>query len=763
MTINVGQPNNKFDTRVIMHKAADGLRLSHLMRRSWHTKGAFILVLATIASCLVTYSAMSNPSLTGQNRDLVFWLLNVDLILLLLLTSLVARRIVHVWSGRKRGVAGSNLHIRFVLIFSVLVAIPTIIMTVFSALFFHYGIQAWFSHRVQTAIHESQAVAQSYLEEHKEVIRADTLAMANDLSRQSNYFSLNPESLSKALDTQSFFRNLSEAIVITGQKDVIARSALTFTLEYEAPSPYDFSQARLGETILVMNEEQDRVRALVKLDGFRDAYLFVGRMIDPQVLEHLKAAQLASEDYNNLKGRYTEMQITATLLFLVIGLLLLLAAIWSGLLISRELVTPIGELIKAADRIRAGDLTSRLPQDKKRLEEFEYLAASFNRMTQQLQNQRADLVEANRQIDRRRHLTETVLAGVSSGVIGIDGAGNINLANNSAAKLLSASTDDITARHILEIFPQIDELFTRITSDQKISVQGEIEVMSDGAGKRIFFCRISKERMDDANTGFIITFDDITDIQAAQRTSAWSDVARRIAHEIKNPLTPIQLSAERLKRKYLKQIENDPETFAQCTDTIVRHVTDIGRMVDEFSSFARMPEPILKNGNIQKAVEESLFLLRQAHPEITFKLQAEEGVIPNAAFDARQIRQVFTNLIQNSIDAIDDSENGRIEVYIGIKDDDFIYVDIADNGPGFPKDEDITKLTEPYITHKEKGTGLGLAIVKKIMDDHGGRIILGLPSWMPQKDINGAHVVLVFPRHINNSDNNKKATKSKSE
>ncbi len=748
METNIQHSDNRLSIKSVFFKALGGLNFGHIIRRSWQTKLAIILVIASAISCYFTYTAMTSSVSIRENRELVFWLLNTDLVLLLLLISLIARRIVSVWSGRKRGIAGSHLHIRFVYIFSLLVAVPTIIMTVFSALFFHYGIQAWFSQRVQTAINESQAVAQSYLEEHKEVIRSDTMAMANDLNRQADFLLLNSENLSKALDTQTFFRNLSEAIVITSKGKVLGRSSLTFTLEYETPRAYDFSQANAGDVVLTMNNEIDRVRALAQLPGFGDAYLFVGRMIDPQVLQHLKAAQLATEDYNNLQSRYADMQITATLLFVVVGLLLLLAAIWMGLLISRELVNPIGELIKAADRIRAGDLSSRLPDSVKRLEEFDYLAGSFNRMTEQLQSQRSELIEANRQIDRRRHLTETVLAGVSSGVIGVDKDGHINLANQSAAQLLSTSSDNMTGGNILDIFPQIENLLDKIKVEHKKSVQGEIAILSSRAGKRTFLCRISVERLEDFNTGLIITFDDITELQAAQRTSAWSDVARRIAHEIKNPLTPIQLSAERLKRKYLKQIETDPDSFVQCTDTIIRHVTDIGRMVDEFSSFARMPEPVLKSENIEKCIEESLFLLKQAHPEVCFTIQNHIDDT-NVHIDTRQIRQVITNLLQNSIDAIDpENKDGKVDITISNKDDKHIYVAITDNGCGFPTDEDMSKLTEPYITHKAKGTGLGLAIVKKIMEDHGGQITLGTPSWIQEYNIktDGACVVLLFPK-----------------
>ncbi len=737
-TKNDDTDKNPITFTKMLGKAFSGMRPAHLKYRSWRTKVGILLVIASIVSGFLTYAALTKSPPLGDNPDIVIWLLNIDLIILLLLVSLIARRIVSVWSGRKRGLAGSHLHVRLVYIFSILVAVPTITMTIFSVFFFHFGVQAWFSERVQTAINESQAVAQSYLEEHKQVIRADTMAMANDLDRQAGRFILNEKNLSKAIDTQAFFRNLSEAIVINKAGRVLGRSSLTFALEYEKPQDYALSQADQGGVVLTMSNERDRVRALVKLKNMDDSYLFVGRMIDPKVLQHLNAAKLAVEDYDNLQSQYSGMQITVTMIFIVVGFLLLLAAIWSGLLLARQLVNPISELINAADRVRSGDLTSRV-KDTDLLEEFEYLARSFNRMTSQIQSQRDDLIDANRQLEGRRHLIETVLAGVSSGVIGVDNQGVINLANNSAAKLLSQDIDDMTGSYILDIIPELKDL---LKSPKKI-IQGEVPVLSKTLGKRIFLFNISIEVLEENETGLIITFDDITELLSAQRKAAWSDVARRIAHEIKNPLTPIQLSAERLKRKYLNEISSDAETFAQCTDTIIKHVGDIGRMVDEFSSFARMPDPVMREEKLSKQIDESLILSKQAHSDIKFNLINNEGDI-TINLDAQQIRQVMTNLLQNAID----SGSHEIDILIGNYNDE-VFVAITDDGAGFPKDEEIANLTEPYITHKVKGTGLGLAIVKKIMEDHEGGLFLGSPDWLLKQENwhnrGGACVVLTFP------------------
>ncbi len=748
--------NDQTSTRLsfsgMIAKAFSGMHFSRLKYRSWRTKVGILLVILAIISGFITYAALTETPPFGDDPNIVIWLLNIDLILLLLLVSLIARRIVGVWSGRKRGIAGSHLHVRLVYIFSILVAVPTIVMTIFSAFFFHFGVQAWFSQRVQTAINEAEAVAQSYLEEHKQVIRADSLAMANDIARQAERQLLDKTTFSKIVDTQSFFRNLSEAVVINKDGHVLASSSLTFSLQYETPSSFALAQADTGDVVLMMNEERDRVRALVKIKNMKDTYLFAGRMVDPQVLSHLNATKLATEDYNSLQAQYSGMQITVTMIFVVVGLLLLFAAIWLGLLLARELVNPIGELINAADRVRAGDLTSHIA-DGKRLEEFEYLARSFNRMTTQLQSQRQELIDANRQIDRRRQLTETVLAGVSSGVIGVDSSGVINLANASACVLLSKKMDGITGYYILDIIPELKDMLDKVAKRPKKIIQSEIPVQSPTEGKRIFLFKISIEILEEENTGLIITFDDITELQSAQRKAAWSDVARRIAHEIKNPLTPIQLSAERLKRKYLKDIEEGKETFEQCTDTIIKHVGDIGRMVDEFSSFSRMPEPFLKPQNLCKEIEDSLMLSRQAHTDIIFNPIHEQNDI-SVNLDTQQIRQVVTNIIQNAIDSIQGKSSGKaspdkkINILIGIEDDTG-FVAISDSGEGFPKDEDISQLTDPYITHKPKGTGLGLAIVKKIMEDHNGKLYLGTPPWLcahnQWQELQGASIVLSFP------------------
>ncbi|MEZ5813529.1 MAG: PAS domain-containing sensor histidine kinase [Alphaproteobacteria bacterium] len=717
--------------------------------RRWQNAMGLVLILASGVSGIATYAALTETPPFGNDPKTVIWLLNVDLVLLLALVALIAWRLVGVWSGRKRGLAGAHLHVRLVYIFSILAATPAIIMTVFAAVFFHFGVQTWFSERVSTAVNESQAVAEAYLKEHTQTIRADILAMANDLNREAGMLLLNEQAFGQVMQTHSMLRNLSEAIIFDGKGRVLARSDLTFSLEFEDIPYYAMNSANEGEVVLMTGGNEDRVRALVKLDNFVDAYLFVGRMIDPQVLSHLAATKQATEDYATLQDSFSGLQVTLTLIFVVVGLLLMMTAIWLGLVLARQLVTPISTLITTADRVRAGDLSARVP-DQKTLQEFDYLAQSFNRMTKRIQEQQSELIEANRQMDRRRHFTETVLAGVSSGVIGLDQGGVVTVSNASASELLGLDKDDLEGKEIAVLIPEIQGLLERAHQFPDKITQGEIPLVLDEV-RRSFLVRIAVERMGDEETGMILTFDDITELEAAQRKAAWADVARRIAHEIKNPLTPIQLSAERLNKRYLKQIEEDPETFTNCIETIIRHVGDIGHMVNEFSSFARMPEPVLKLENMNKQVEEALALHRQAHGGIGFTLKGAGDGVFFANADAQQIRQAVNNLVQNAVDSIEGGriKKGRIEVFIGQKSGDEFFVAVSDNGPGYPKNEDASNLTEPYVTHKQKGTGLGLAIVKKIMEDHNGRVILGAPEWLRAKpewaEPGGATALLLLP------------------
>lgn len=720
-----------------------------LFRKGWSGKLAVIVMLAITASGFATYAALTDVPPFGNDPNTVIWLLNLDLIFMILLVGLIARRFAKLLSGRKRGLPGSKLHIRLVVIFSIMAAAPAIIMAIFSTFFFHFGVQAWFSDRVRTAVDSAQIVAEAYLGEHQQAIRADVLAMANDLDRQSALYYEDKEKFEGYLETQSFMRNLSEVMLFDSAGKIMARTALTFTLTFEDLPLGMLDQARDGEVVLMTGKYEDRVRALVKLNNFADSFLFVGRMVDPAVISQIDKTRDAASAYSTLAQKNSSLMVTITLIFIVVAMMFLLAATWFGIILARQLVTPIGSLIAASDRVRAGDMSARVLETGQ-IDEFDYLAKSFNRMTMQIEEQRDEVMNANRQLDERRRFTEAILAGATAGIVGVDEKGIIALANSSVSDMFGIAEEKFAGTHISKLMPEVAVLLEQAKAKPSKITQSEITHLSRDMTRRTLLVRIAIEHTGEESQGAVLTFDDITDLQSAQRVSAWADVARRIAHEIKNPLTPIQLSAERLKRKYLKEITSDPETFAECTDTIINHVGDIGRMVSEFSNFARMPEPKMEEENLTAHIRQTLALQKEAHGDIAFRVIDKCGDV-NVMCDAQQIRQAFVNLIQNAVDSIHErGEAAKLDVLITLdKDKENCVVCITDSGLGLPKGEAVARLAEPYVTHKTRGTGLGLAIVKKIMEDHGGRLVMGAPEWLQSLDgwenLGGASVSLILP------------------
>jgi two-component system nitrogen regulation sensor histidine kinase NtrY len=729
--------------------APDG-RLMRFMRfLDGLTQSRRIMVMlgaVALTSCALTYGVMAHR--TG-NINTAYWLLNIDLVLLLLLGTVVARHIVRIWTERQRGIAGAKLHVRLVVIFSVLATIPAILMAVFSSFFLYFGVHAWFNSHVSTAIQESQAVAQAYLQEHQQVMRADILAMANDLNREAIELAQNPRLFNQVVDTQSMLRNLSEAIVIHSSGSVIARSHLSFALEHEMLPDKLLHQADQGDVVLITGDaNSDRIRALVKLDRFFDTYLYVGRLVDAAVLQHMRTTQTAVNEYNTLEKRQTQMQVTATAMFVAVALLLLLAAVWFGLTFSEQLVAPISALILASEKVRMGDMNARVI-DTRSDDEIGMLGRAFNRMTDQLQTQQGALIDANRMLDERRRFTEAILSGASSGVIGLDHEGNITLANVMAEELIRgghAANDDkkLAGRALRDFIPESDDILQKALTQPDRAWPLQLEYAVGTGPRKTVLLRITAEQ---GGQGAVATIDDISALVSAQRKAAWADVARRIAHEIKNPLTPIQLSAERLRRKYLPQIHEDPETFEKCTETIIRQVGDIGHMVNEFSAYARMPVPVKKAENLVTICQDALVLQRQAYPDIGFGFVAAGKEI-KADVDRLQLTQVMTNLLQNAIDSIHDRQqaapgDGRVKVVLEEKDGN-IMMSVEDNGTGLPE-KVRDQILEPYVTTKKKGSGLGLAIVKKIMEDHGGSVVL--EDSVAEEAAQGAKAVIIFPKN----------------
>ena len=712
-----------------LDQASDSVRLERLL--AWTRRPRLVraltiaLVCAAVACGVATYWALSGRPPLLPDPELIRALLLIDLAVLLLLAALIIRRVVALWIARRRGFAGSKLHTRLAALFSIVAVAPAIIVAGFSFLFFDLGLQAWFSKQVQTAIQESVAVAEAYVKEHRSTIRADVLAMAIDLNRLAPQLQRSPTLIDQVLTTQADLRSLSEAVMFDSNGRIIGRSSLSFVIEFDKVPLAALERASGGEVVILSGGYDDRVRALVRLDRFLDAYLYIGRFVDAKVIAHVQRARRAADAYKKLEAERAQLEVTFALIYIVVSVLLLLAAVWLGLGIANRLAARVAGVVGAAEKVRDGDLTAvvEIAGDE---DEIANLARTFNHMTRQLANQRAELVDANRLLDERRRFTETVLAGVTAGVIGLDAAGRIDLPNRSAIRLLDTTAAKLNDRPLAEAVPEMAALIAAARHRPHRVAQDEV-TLNTATGSRTLLVRIAAERDADRIVGFVATFDDITDLLVAQRTAAWADIARRIAHEIKNPLTPIQLSAERLKRRYLGEITSDREVFTQCTDTIVRQVADIGRMVDEFSAFARMPAPVFDEADPVELARQAIFLQQAANGGIAYDLAAPD-LSPALRCDAAQVSQALTNLLQNAAQAIaarpaPTAAPGRIQVEIDWQADGLDIV-VSDNGVGLPRDS-RARLIEPYVTNRAKGTGLGLAIVAKIMEEHGGQLILG--------------------------------------
>ncbi|WP_191084957.1 sensor histidine kinase NtrY-like [Roseococcus microcysteis] len=695
------------------------------------------LALAALVMGVATFVVLSDGSPFGPTSpgQLAAIFLGNTAVVLLLLASL-AGRLVRVWAERRRGSAGSRLHTRLVLLFSVVAVVPAMLVAGFSVTFFNLGIQAWFNDRVRTALEASLIASRAYLQEHQNAIRADALAMVNDLNRAVVLLPDQNLAFARVLGGQASQRGLTEAVVfepLLGR--IVAHAGVTSAFMLAPPPGWAIDIARNGEVAVVAGEEEGRVRAVLALAPQTGLMLMIGRPLDGTVLEHISRTEAAVTAYQALDRNRDGLQITFIMIFAAGALLVLLAAVLIGLVLANQLARPISRLITAAERVRAGDLSVRVEEGDAD-DEVGSLSRAFNRMTNQLAAQRSELMEAYRQIADRQSFTEAVLGGVSAGVIGLDADLSINLPNRGASKLLGLDLEREIGRRLAEVVPEFAPLLAGPagrTAEIKLGSPSE---------RRTLLARLSPEM---EGQGFVVTFDDISALLTAQRQAAWADVARRIAHEIKNPLTPIQLSAERLKRRYLKQITNDPETFTACTDTIVRQVGDIGRMVDEFSAFARMPQPVIREEELSRIVEEALVLPRTGSPEIAYEW-SPPGMPVHVACDRRLIQQALANLLQNAADSIRlraqaeapaDEEApatpsrsrplGHIRISLAPASGGagMVAIRVEDDGLGLPDGEERERLTEPYVTHKPKGTGLGLAIVKKIMEDHGGRLLLG--------------------------------------
>ena len=695
---------------------------------------------------LATYAALTGLVPYRPSHAGVYALIALNIILVGTLGLLIAWRLARLWAVRRS--AGTRLQMRLVGQFAVIAVVPAILIAVFAAVIVNQGVEQWFSPKVKSALGNAVNVAQHYVEEHERSIVADAYEIASSIQYDPELFDqtrhVRPDVLFTKLATVTKDRGLQASYILNSRGQVLGSTKQRFLPDLKTPSSAEIAQAQRGNVVIdansrIGNSKIGVVRALIRLQALNDAYLLVVRTVDPKVLAYYQNTVSAVSEYKRLERDRRQIQLLFAAIYGVVALLTLLGAIWLGLWAANRLGKPIAKLIGAAEEVSQGNLDARVTVERDD-DEIGLLGRTFNRMTAQLEGQRAELMAATRQIDARRRFTEAVLAGVSAGVIGLDGDGSITIVNRAAARLLNAAPEEIEGQHYAEAMPELGGLIRRAIHEPIGRANGEASVKRAGKN-RTLSVQVSGEP---GEAGYIVTFDDITDLVSAQRTAAWADVARRIAHEIKNPLTPIQLSAERLKRKYLREVETDPEIFQQCTDTIIRQVGDIGRMVDEFSSFARMPAPVARREIAQELVQQAVFLQRVANPAITFTVHAPEAPI-YVECDGRLIVQALTNVLKNATEAIGariaggDDAPGSIETRALVNADRLV-IKIADNGVGLPP-EQRHRLTEPYVTTRAKGTGLGLAIVRKILEDHGGELSLADVG----EDSRGAEVQLTLP------------------
>jgi len=698
-----------------------------------------LAVLAILAGA-ATYAWLAGLAPAAFNtRGWISGLLVADLVIAVALVALLAVRLTQLWLDRRRGAAGSRLHMRLVLVCSVFTIVPTLTVAIILSLLL-VNLTDFVVKPAQASFDAARTIGEPVRRAREEEILRDIGAIAApiqalgiDDARDKN---ITEGMLERLIDG----RPIIEALIIDADKGVLARAVAPGAEGAANPMPSAQALWRaVNQAGPVEIQAANGAYFLMQLFVGEPLFLVTGHAVDLRVVDYIKKIEVAGSFYSQIEQAMRRSQLLIFVICGAIALLMLLAAVWLAILFASRITEPIGGLMAAAERMRGGDLTVRVEEGPPN-DELGQLARSFNRMASQIEQQRRDLVDANKELDTRRRLTDAVLAGVSAGVLSVDVDGNITRSNRSALELLGLPEDGVVERRLTDVMPELKPLVAQAAERPERMTQGEIEILQHGT-RRILLVRIAAA----SDAGAVVTFDDVTDLMSAQRMAAWGDVARRIAHEIKNPLTPIQLSAERLKRRYLKQIKEDPETFSICTDTIIRQVGDIGRMVDEFSSFARMPRPTVQAEDAKELCQQALFLQRNGNPEIRYVATLPDRSVPLLC-DRRQVSQVLTNILKNSAEAIDgrDAPSGTTlppgEIALTLRDDgDTVRIVVEDNGRGLPK-EGRERLTEPYMTTRSKGTGLGLAIVKKIMEDHGGLLALD------DREGGGARISLIFRR-----------------
>ncbi len=717
-----------------MQRSVTGFTLSRFSRwrRQRRVQTAATLILVALAPILValTFIVLGPLDRSATTASLRLVLL-ADLIYILVVAALVLQRVVQMIAARRARSAGSQLHLRLVGVFALLALIPTVIVAAFAVLTVNIGLEGWFSERVRNVVGSSLEAAQAYEEEHRQELERDGRGLAAylNLEQRRAPFRLSDGDLRQALGRvqPQIERGLTEAFVIDEFGEIRARGARSYGFDYERPTEAMIAEARETGLVIVEDWSSNEFRALIPLQAFSGRYfLYVSREVDGDILALLDETQETVTLYQQLENDRGRLLFEFGLLYLGFAVILILAAIWLGLWFAERLSRPVGRLVGASQRVGEGDLEVRVPEQEGD-DEIALLGRNFNQMTARLKDQRQELLDNTRQIERRRRLFDSVLSSVTSGVVGLDPEGKVTFANRSANGLLGM-TEAQEATALSAAIPEFGPLFDRLRDERREVVQEQVNLVRGGKQESLLV-RMSPRRAEDGRLeGYVVAFDDVTDLVTAQRTAAWGDVARRIAHEIKNPLTPIQLSAERLKRKFAPKLGEEAEALEQMTDVIVRQTGDLRRIVDEFSRFARMPEPERMRTDLAVLVRDAVTLQQAGQPDVTIKADLPEGEVW-ADLDATMIGQALTNLIKNAGEATESllkkgaPEGFAPEIRVALTPEaPTARIIVQDNGIGLPADR--ARLFEPYVTTRESGTGLGLPIVKKIIEEHGGHLEL---------------------------------------
>jgi two-component system nitrogen regulation sensor histidine kinase NtrY len=719
-------------------------------RRRVQTGAALGLVLLGPVLAIATFLVFG-PLGQGANSPALRIVILADIVYVLMVAALVLRRVARMVAERRARSAGSQLHLRLTGVFALIALLPAVLVAVFAGLTINVGLEGWFSDRVRNVVGASLAAAEAYKEEEVRGLTEDAAALAGYLeAAQRSRFLLSDGEIRQLL-TQGqgqIQRGLREAFVIDGAGEIRARGERSYLFDYERPSAGQIDRAAEGEIVIIEDGRVDEFRALLRLAAFADRFLYVSRDVDGDLIALLDDAQESIRLYTQLENDRGRLLFEFSLLYLGFALILILAAIWLGLWFAERLSRPVGRLAAAAQKVGEGDLDMRVKEEPGD-DEIATLGRVFNQMTRQLKAQRDTLLATNAQIEERRRLFDSVLSSVTAGVIGLDAEGRVDFMNRAARKLLDLRETGDAHDALAQAVPEFAGLLARLRSGARRAMQEEIRLTRRG-GVETLLVRMAERRSRDGRLeGFVVAFDDVSDLVAAQRMAAWGDIARRIAHEIKNPLTPIQLSAERVKRKFARHLApEDAEALETLTDVIVRQTNDLRRIVDEFSRFARMPAPERRRADLATLVRDAVTLQRQQLGE-TLADDLPGGPVP-VDVDETMLGQALTNLIKNAGEAIESlqekgaPEGYRPELRVALRQEGAeAVVTIDDNGIGLPPDR--ARLFEPYVTTREKGTGLGLPIVRKIVEEHGGRLTLTDAPVFDGNDHAGARAEIRLP------------------